>query len=496
MKSTSEKAIIFLSAGLVILSAVLISYSGMAMLSSNPAKAVVNPDQIFTTDVSSEVLGTSSDTNTGNTQTPLPVPPTNPTTTNSTQTAASTQYINTTHEPLSSIKPKVFYFTTENTDLNSKRFRLKYEDGTFSNYEYIEAIDNFQGDVDTGMPKASEIYKEDKNFTDIEVENNPGDIKITFISDPANLSAAGTTEVYAYEKDYKKKLFSNFGINLLTREQWGAPSYSEWTPDFAKVNRVVIHHTATNVDMAHTENTVMSIYNEHKIRCSDNSGYYPNNCSIENTWSDIGYNYLIDPYGDVYEGRSGGNGVIGAHAIPNGGSIGIALLGNYTTSQPTEAAMSSLKYLIGALSFLNDFKVVWQQSLFGHRNYLNTECPGTMVWNRLPQTAIDSEVIRQSYGNLLQYRDLIGKLAFGQNFVKSHPEITDADGNSHIYLIADNIDDEMKLKIKSTSTWSGTNGSTIYGDNVLVYINKNLAPAFIGEVGLTIPGIQFSTDLP
>ncbi|MEO6728952.1 MAG: peptidoglycan recognition family protein, partial [Candidatus Dojkabacteria bacterium] len=408
---------------------------------------------------------------------------------------ASTQYVNSTREPLSNIKPKDFYFTTANTNLDSKRFRVKYEDGTYSGYKNIESIEGIKDDSGVEMSKASIIYKETKNFTDIEVENNPGDITITFIGDPANLNAAAYGVNYTYETEYKKKLFTNFGINLITREEWGAPSYSEWTPQFSKITRVVVHHTATNVDFSSTDVTVRAIYNEHKIRCSDNSGYYPSNCSIDNTWSDIGYNYLIDPYGNIFEGRSGGNGVIGAHSIPNQGSIGISLLGNYSTTQPPAVMMASLTKLIGAVSFLNDFKVVWQQSLLGHRDYLNTECPGANIYPVLPQIAINSEAARQSY-NASQNRDLIGKMSFGQDFIRSNPQITDGGGNSHVYLIADNIDAQMKLKIKSTSTWSGTNGAAIYGENVLVYINKSLAPAFIGEVGLSIPGIQFSTDLP
>ena len=468
------------------------------MFSSNPTKPEQSQNQSFTTDVStSEVLGTSSDVGTNNEQAPPPVPPaTNQTTTqNNSQIVTSSQYINTTREPLSGIKPKSFYLTSVSTDLLGKTFRVKYEDGTYSTYEKIEAPEGIKGDTAITIVRASKIYTFDKNFTDVEIDNNSTDIAITFINDPS-LSVAAYNVAYTFEKEYKKRLFTNFGINLITREEWGAPSYSEWIPEFSKINRVVVHHTATSVDSAHPENTVLAIYNDHKIRCSDNSGYYPSNCSIENTWSDIGYNYLIDPYGNVYEGRSGGNGVIGAHAIPNSGAIGVSLLGNYTSTTPSTEMLNSLTKLIGAVSFLNDFKVSWQKSLFGHRDYLNTECPGTQVYTRLPQVAINAESIRQSYNSTTDNRDLIGKLSFGQSFIKSNPQITDQDGLSHIYLVADNIDDDMKLKLKGTSTWSGTTGSDIFGDNVLVYIDKNLAPTFIGEVGLSIPGIQFSTDLP
>ena len=51
-----------------------------------------------------------------------------------------------------------------------------------------------------------------------------------------------------------------------------------------------------------------------------------------NGWNDIGYNFLVDRFGTIYEGRFGGvdRNVVGAHALGfNTGSVGIALLGTY-----------------------------------------------------------------------------------------------------------------------------------------------------------------------
>lgn len=491
MRSTSEKAIIFLSTGLVILSAVLLSNATMSGFGNKTINETLISESFEHR--TSDVLGATS---LQAEATDIPETPTTPTpVANPTPVVPTTPYVNSTHEPLSNIKPKSFYITSVSTDLNTKNFRVKYEDGTLSEYQKIQMIDGVKGDSEI-VSRASQIYTFNKNFTDVEIENNPGDVAITFTTNPENLNSAAYNVSYSFEREYKKRLFENFDITLITREDWGAPSYSEWIPDFSKANRVVVHHTATSVDNIDPGNTIRAIYNEHKSRCSDNSGYYPGNCSIDNTWSDIGYNYLIDPFGNVYEGRSGGNGSIGAHAIPNSGAIGISLLGNYSSTVPSTAMMASLTKLTGALSFLNDFKVVWQQSLYGHRDYLNTECPGTQVYLRLPALADSAESYRRNYGKVAQYRDLIGKLSFGQDFIRANPNIIDQDGNAHVYLVADDIDAQMKLKIKSTSNWSGTNDSEIHGDNVLVFIDKRLAPAFIGEVGLSIPGIKFSTDLP
>src|SRR6185312_15588347 len=69
---------------------------------------------------------------------------------------------------------------------------------------------------------------------------------------------------------------------------------------------------------------------------------------LGNGWNDIGYNFLVDKYGRIYEGRYGGidRNVVGAHAQGfNTGSVGVALMGTYTSRAPT-AARRSLEALL------------------------------------------------------------------------------------------------------------------------------------------------------
>ena len=80
-------------------------------------------------------------------------------------------------------------------------------------------------------------------------------------------------------------------------------------------------------------------------------------------FADIGYNYVIDEVGQVYEGRD--LGARGAHTGGhNTGTIGIVLLGSFELTRPTTAQMVSLKalsrYLVDAYAISH---------LAGHRDF-------------------------------------------------------------------------------------------------------------------------------
>jgi flagellar hook assembly protein FlgD len=124
-----------------------------------------------------------------------------------------------------------------------------------------------------------------------------------------------------------------------------------------------------------------------------------------NGWDDIGYNLLVDKYGQVFEGRFGGleRNVIGAHAQGfNTGSVGVALLGNYDSAAPTTEARSALVRLLawrldvahvdpltmlsmpsgGNPRFPTGVPVLLRP-ISGHRDVGFTSCPGSIVYGQL-----------------------------------------------------------------------------------------------------------------
>ena len=61
---------------------------------------------------------------------------------------------------------------------------------------------------------------------------------------------------------------------------------------------MIIHHTATQNQKADPAATVRAIYH-----------------TVTQGWGDIGYNFLVDWHGNVYEGRCGGANVVGGHLL-------------------------------------------------------------------------------------------------------------------------------------------------------------------------------------
>jgi flagellar hook assembly protein FlgD len=150
-------------------------------------------------------------------------------------------------------------------------------------------------------------------------------------------------------------------------------------------------------------------------------------------WSDVGYDFLIDRYGTIYEGRYGGvtKGVIGAQVLGfNTGSTGVSIIGTFTSATPPAAAVTSLEQLLawkldvhhvdplgtGTLTcglgqkFSTGERVTFP-AIAGHRQANYTDCPGNKLYALLP-------AIRKAVAGIGQpkiYSPTIGTLAISPN---------------------------------------------------------------------------------
>lgn len=183
---------------------------------------------------------------------------------------------------------------------------------------------------------------------------------------------------------------------IVTRKQWGADEkLVRCTTDKTSTSKgVFIHHTAGS--NSYTKAQAPGI-----IR-----GYLAYHTK-ERGWCDLGYNFLVDKYGTIYEGRADSIdlSVTGAHASGfNSYTIGISVLGTYTGSAPSTAAQNSVKRLIawkanqyafnptgkmtltsggGSTSRYPEGKKVSLNVVSGHRDTSYTACPGNAFYSRL-----------------------------------------------------------------------------------------------------------------
>jgi len=182
---------------------------------------------------------------------------------------------------------------------------------------------------------------------------------------------------------------------IVTRAQWHAPeSIRRAPPLYADgVHLALIHHTAgsNNYTAGQSASIVRAIMLYHVQA---------------NGWNDIGYNFLVDKYGQIFEGRYGGmtRPVIGAHAMGfNAGSFGVALLGNYSSAPVSPAAKAALVSLISwrlDLAHVDPLsrvvrisagnpryppgRAVTLNAISAHRDTYPTSCPGTNLYRQLP----------------------------------------------------------------------------------------------------------------
>ena len=208
---------------------------------------------------------------------------------------------------------------------------------------------------------------------------------------------------------------------VITRARWGADeSLRQGTPGFAEVSRLVVHHTVTTNADDDPAATVRGIYRYHVV---------------SNGWSDIGYNFLIDAGGQIYEGRYAqaygddsahdgeddrGFGVIGAHTEGyNTGAMGVALLGSFEYgARPTPAAVDALIDVLAWKASAHEIdpmaRVTAQRfnstetrtvgSIAGHRDYKSTACPGKDFYALLGD--VRERVRRRLLTGLVGYRIL------------------------------------------------------------------------------------------
>jgi hypothetical protein len=202
----------------------------------------------------------------------------------------------------------------------------------------------------------------------------------------AVLAALGPSDAHAQEAQPA----------IVPREEWGAEDCPPRSgPEFGEVKAAFVHHTVTanNYTEEEAPQLVLGICRFHR-----NS----------NGWNDVGYNFLVDKYGNLYEGRAGGvdRPVMGAQTQGyNAQSTGISNIGTHTSVPQTDEALEAMARLIrwklplhgtptsgstvltsagGASNKFPTGSQVRVKRVSGHRDTNSTECPGGALYDQLP----------------------------------------------------------------------------------------------------------------
>jgi hypothetical protein len=194
--------------------------------------------------------------------------------------------------------------------------------------------------------------------------------------------------------------------DVVTRSEWGAnEGMRQCGPFYADRLKVAyVHHTAggNTYSRAQADDVVRGIYAFH-VRGRG--------------WCDIAYNFLVDKFGRIYEGRYGGMAkpVIGGHAAGfNTGSAGVSAMGDFTSTEPSKAMIDAFKRLLawrldvahlrptgwttmvssgGGTSKYGAGQTVTLRVITGHRDTSWTSCPGARLYAKLGAIRSGAEAI-------------------------------------------------------------------------------------------------------
>lgn len=266
------------------------------------------------------------------------------------------------------------------------RIRFAFPDGSVSGWERLEAMDSAP---DTGSVPAAELVAAPPGAVGYEVDA-PAGSEATVFSD-------GRDE----RRNYSLGSVGSLGLPVIPRAAWGAGDVSgmRWSPQFHPAQSITIHHTVSALFPDHSA-SMRAVYNYH----ADTLG-----------WGDVGYHLLIDPNGRIHQGRGGTPLNTPVFQVPpvagiappvvtaghtggfNNGNIGIALLGNFTSSPPTAAAVGAtidcVRALCNATGINPRAGIVYRNpqggatrpmpAVSGHLDWGGTACPGAAFYPQM-----------------------------------------------------------------------------------------------------------------
>jgi hypothetical protein len=172
---------------------------------------------------------------------------------------------------------------------------------------------------------------------------------------------------------------------VFSRSQWGADERmrDRASLHYGEVHGGFVHHTvnANRYTRAQVPSIIRGIYAYH---------------TQARGWSDVGYNFLVDRFGRIWEGRYGGvdRPVVGAHTLGyNDDSFAASAIGNFDVARPPAAVVAAYGRLFAWKLALHGVRATAPRqwitkrhlpAINGHRDVGQTACPGRYLYAKIP----------------------------------------------------------------------------------------------------------------
>lgn len=244
------------------------------------------------------------------------------------------------------------------------------------------------------------------------------------------------------------------GPRIISRAEWGSPepnSSPRWEPEYYVLGRAIVHHTVST-ETPNALVAVRAIWDYH----ANGRG-----------WGDIGYNYLVDSAGNIFQGRyfdtnyatQNSVEVEAGHTLGhNKGTIGIAAIGNFQNSLVPTPTLNAISEIIAFRFAPYNLNPVGNgpfsgPTIIGHRDHGSTACPGTHLYNQLPNIRVWTAEKAPRYANMhkMDYQYVSQRL-----YLNGDPI-----GPNHVFSPGDDVELAINLRNHGMETWTNTGSGAV-----------------------------------
>jgi N-acetylmuramoyl-L-alanine amidase len=286
--------------------------------------------------------------------------------------------------------------------------RVRKEGEDWSDWTTVPA--HSDGAPDPDAPEARRngisepVWAGEADYLQYRLSNRPPDLRLQFINTTGTATAldrietgvrSGVSEGLVTLANLTTASAGPGKPRIIPRRRWGARDCRPRSgASHGRVKVAFVHHTvSTNAySRSQAKSMVLGICRFHRD---------------VNGWNDIGYNFLVDRFGRIFEGRRGGirRAVVGAHTEGfNAQSTGVAGLGTFESQRLPRPAVRQLAKLIrwklrhhgvgtggrprltsagGSTNRFPAGRRVRFKRVSGHRDASPTACPGDVLYRQL-----------------------------------------------------------------------------------------------------------------